>query len=1011
MKFTKAPIAFAVFALCASAPFAAHAISVSFKAPAAGATLTNVTYYQGTQCEVSGSDIRRVVFSLVSSSGTTTALNTETSAPWQCNLTSKNFADGNYTLRAVAYDSSNRTATATRSVTIKNNVTTDAKPTVSFSAPANNATISAVTTCQVSASDDKGVKQVQFFVDGTLLSTDTTSAYQCSIDNKKYTNGAHTLKAVVTDSANQTAETQITINISGGIGTANTPPVVAFKSPASGTQIASGGALTSCEVTATDSNGIQQVQFFMNGALYHTELLAPYTCGFTGGKFPNGAYELKAVATDKLGAKSEAKTSLTIGTTTTNTPPTVGITSPASGATLTGTAATYTATASDTGGSVAKVDMYLASGTTQKLIDTKTASPYSGTINTTGLPNGAATLMAVATDNQGATSSVQRSVTIDNTVVSSPAPTEPAPQPTGTTLPSTNAKAVATFESLGMYWKPGSNPGAAGCSVRYRKSTESAWKEGFPMWYDSRDGECRGSLVHLAPGTDYAVEMGVGSTFAAGVNTRTWSETFPIGQTIQVQNSSQTLKITQGGTKDAYVLYTGPATIDVANAQTYNIEISAPYVIVRGLTLKGAQNDAIRLLPGAKDVVIEDNDISGWGRLSEPLTAVTGGKWQVGIDRESAIRADCASSTPWLERVVIQRNKMHHPRYTSISWDWQHPGGPQAVTFNQCGGNHVMRYNEVYSSDGGNYFNDGFSGGANFSAIGFPNSDTDIYGNRISHTWDDGIEAEGGNKNVRIWGNYIDQTAIGIATTVVHYGPLYMFRNVYNRSRKLANVSLDLDGRLNFAKSGTQPDFGGGRRYVFHNTMLQATQSGLTYPLGAGGGLIAAGSTSPLTNTMSRNNILHVWKSSWDSIRTQGGSGNDLDYDLRNGGISAYAGAEANGIVGTPIYKAGHGWESWGNGNYQLETSSPGYDRGARLPNFNDGFTGNGPDVGAHEAGTPAMRLGVSGSSTQWAAPSTTTTTATTTTTSTSTSTTGSTTTTTTDAGTVCSSALCVVTQ
>jgi len=28
-----------------------------------------------------------------------------------------------------------------------------------------------------------------------------------------------------------------------------------------------------------------------------------------------------------------------------------------------------------------------------------------------------------------------------------------------------------------------------------------------------------------------------------------------------------------------------------------------------------------------------------------------------------------------------------------------------------------------------------------------------------------GIEAEGGNKNVRSWGNFLDKTATGIATT------------------------------------------------------------------------------------------------------------------------------------------------------------------------------------------------------------------------------------------------------
>ena len=909
MKFSKTPIALAAFTLLAGAPLAANAVSVYFKTPSSGTTLNNVTWNQSSACEVAGSGISRVQFVLINSSGQTINLNNDTSSPFRCNLVSSSYPNGNYIIRAFAYDSAGARAISSRSVVIKNGTVSDAKPTISITAPANNATISALTTCRVSAADDRGIKSVQFFVDGTLLSTDTTSSYTCTLDNKKYTNGAHTLRARVTDSANQTTEAQITFNVTGGIA--------------------------------------------------------------TGG--------------------------------TTNTPPILSITAPAAGSTLVGSVP-FAATASDTGGSVAKVEMYLVSGTTQKLVATDTTAPYSGTLSTAGVPNGPATLMAVATDNLGAQSTVQRSVTINNTVVSNPGGGTTDPGTGGgsgaTALPSTNARGVATFESLGMYWKPGSNPGTSGCVMRYRKHSESSWKDGFPMWYDSRDGECRGSIVHLEPGVDYAVEMGVGSTYSAGVNAKTWSESFPIAQTIQVQSGSQTLKITQGGTKDGYVLYTGPATLDVANALAYNIEISAPYVIVRGLTLKGAKNDAIRLLPGAKDVVIEDNEITNWGSWSG--NTVNG--VQVGRERESAVRADCRDGGGFsLERTVIQRNKMHSPRYGANSWDNnKHPLGPQALAYSFCGGNHVMRYNEIYSTNG-KYFKDGIAGEANFSATGFPVADTDIYGNRISHAWDDGIEVEGGNKNVRVWGNYIDQTAIGIASTVVHHGPLYIFRNVYNRSRKLSLVGLDQDQRLNFAKSGSQTDFGGGRRYVFHNTMLQATQSGLQYPLGAGGGIIAAGTDSPLTNTMSRNNILHVWKSSNDSIRTQGGGGNDFNYDLRNGGISAYAGAEANGWVGTPIYKSGHGWQSWGNGNYQLEASSPGYDKGLRLPNFNDGFTGAGPDVGAHEADTPAMKLGVSGASTQWATPSTGTT-------STATSTTGSTGEST-SSGEVCSTALCVAGQ
>ena len=911
MKFSRTPIALALLALGTGAPIAAHAVTVYFKTPSSGSVLNNVTWNQSTACEVAGTGIVRAQFYLIKPDGTRVTLNNDTSSPFRCNLVSSSYPNGNYIIRAYAYDSSGGQAISSRNVTIKNGTVSDAKPTISFSAPANNATVSAVTTCTVSAKDDKGVKQVQFFMDNTLISTDTTSSYTCSIDNKKYTNGAHTLKAVVTDSANQTTSAQITVNISGGISSTPTP--------------------------------------------------------------------------------------------TTNNPPILSITAPAAGSTLVGSVP-YSASATDTGGSVAKVEMFLVSGTTQKLVDTRTAAPYSGTINTAGVANGPATLMAVATDNLGAKSTVQRSVTINNTVVSNPDPTPTPTDPgTGSGSPTTltGVKAVATFESLGLYWKPSSNPGANGCQVRYRKTTDSAWKEGFPMWYDSRNAECRSSIVHLEPGVDYAVEVGVNGSFTAGVNAKTWSDNFPIAKTVTVANGSATLNITEGGTKDGYVLYTGPATLDAGNVAQHNIIISAPYVIVRGLTLKGAKNDAIRLRSGASDVVIEGNDISGWGA---PSGSTVNGV-QTSKERESGIRADCRDGGGFtLERTVIQRNKIHHPRYGANSWDGdKHPLGAQGVAYSFCGGNHVFRYNEIYSTEG-KYFKDGLGGEANFSDTGFPNADSDIYGNVIQHAWDDGIEAEGGNKNVRIWGNYIDQTAIGIATTVVHHGPVYVFRNVYNRSRKLSLVGLDQDQRLNAFKSGTESSFGGGRRYVFHNTMLQAIQSGLQYPLGAGGGIIAAGTTSPLTNTMSRNNILHVWKSSNDSIRTQGGGGNDFNYDLRNGGISAYAGAEANGWVGTPIYKAGHGWSNWAGGNYQLESSSPGFDKGQRLPNFNDGFSGAAPDVGAHEAGTPAMRLGVSGAGGTWIAPASGSSTA-----STSTSTTSGTTTTA-DSG-VCSTASCVLNQ
>ena len=147
------------------------------------------------------------------------------------------------------------------------------------------------------------------------------------------------------------------------------------------------------------------------------------------------------------------------------------------------------------------------------------------------------------------------------------------------------------------------NPGSAGCQVRYRAAGQTDWKQGFAMWYDSRNSECRGSLVHLDPGTSYEVQMGLpGQAMSRGIVAKTWREDFPIARTVHVQ-PGQTLNITQGGTADGYVLYTpAPGTsgvIDSKNAQDHNVLISAPYVIVRGFTLRGAKMDAVRMVQGA----------------------------------------------------------------------------------------------------------------------------------------------------------------------------------------------------------------------------------------------------------------------------------------------------------------------------------------------------------------------------------------------------------------------------
>src|SRR5205814_7060830 len=131
-----------------------------------------------------------------------------------------------------------------------------------------------------------------------------------------------------------------------------------------------------------------------------------------------------------------------------------------------------------------------------------------------------------------------------------------------------NASAVTTFQSIGLYWKAMGGSTSTACTVQFRKAGAYAWKSGLDLWFDARNGEYRGSLVQLSAGTDYQVKLALaGTSTAAQLTAKTWSENFPIGQTVTLPSSSSaTVEITTGGSATGYVLYApaanSTATID-----------------------------------------------------------------------------------------------------------------------------------------------------------------------------------------------------------------------------------------------------------------------------------------------------------------------------------------------------------------------------------------------------------------------------------------------------------------
>ena len=272
-------------------------------------------------------------------------------------------------------DSGGTAATVTRTVNISNGTsgggsgggTTNTPPAVSISAPANGATVGTSVSYAANATDSNGIRQVQFFLDGssTALRTDTSSPYSGSVTLAA---GTHTLRAVATDNLGATSSSETTFSVQsstgggdtgGGTGGGTTGPQVSITSPANGATVRGTIAYAA---NASDSNGIRYVQFFLDNSTTYlrNDTEAPFTGNLNTANLSDGTHRLRAVARAReTGATSTTEVTFTVqnGTTsggggTTNSAPTVNLTAPASG-TVSGNM-TFAATASDTDGSVAR---------------------------------------------------------------------------------------------------------------------------------------------------------------------------------------------------------------------------------------------------------------------------------------------------------------------------------------------------------------------------------------------------------------------------------------------------------------------------------------------------------------------------------------------------------------------------------------------------------------------------------------------------------------------------------
>ncbi len=358
-----------------NAAFAAGStIALSATATATGQTITKVDFYRGT-----------------------TLIRSDTTAPYTA--TWSNAAAGNYSLTTRVTTSLGLTATSALVA-----VTVAAAPTISLTAPANNAVFgvgSNITIAATAAATGQTITQVDFYSGAALLGTATAAPYSFNWSNLPA--GSYSLTARVTTSIGLTATSTATaISVAAA-------PSVSLTAPANNTAATAPASFTlSATASAASGQTISKVDFYSGATLLGTATAAPYS--YIWGNVPAGSYSLTARATDSLGSV----TTSTAATVAVNAPPTIALTAPANNSAATAPAnLIVSADAADSDGSIAYVVFYASTGQAQATqIGILNTAPYS--LNWSNVAAGNYQIIATATDNLGAvTLSSPISVTVN----------------------------------------------------------------------------------------------------------------------------------------------------------------------------------------------------------------------------------------------------------------------------------------------------------------------------------------------------------------------------------------------------------------------------------------------------------------------------------------------------------------------------------------------------------------------------------------------------------------------
>ncbi|NDW17255.1 right-handed parallel beta-helix repeat-containing protein [Alteromonas genovensis] len=364
-------------------------------------------------------------------------------------------------------------------------------------------------------------------------------------------------------------------------------------------------------------------------------------------------------------------------------------------------------------------------------------------------------------------------------------------------------------------------------TVKFRAEDDSYWRKGLDLAWEPIYGSFAGSVVYLEANTRYHIEVTVidinGDVVEHTFQTTTKPNTPPIDPNkiyylSEIYSGGQldleALNIEGSANGYAKVIGDGPI-IEVGNDVLAAVNIgNNSYVMLENLTVKGGRRYGI-FAKKAHHIWIKGCNISEYGREA---VDIRDGVAYSSTTNNSPINYD---SGIYLERsgiAVIEECEVHSPNLGANSWAVGHPKGANALQVwayhdsDKYRGEFIVRNNRFYGTPN-HRFNDVIEGRKNFERRGGFVKNSAIYGNYLAYANDDLIEIDGGQQNVLVYDNEMEQGYAGVSIAPNTLGPSYIFHNYIH------NLGDATGKEWTAIKAGGLISKPAGRTFVFENVI------------------------------------------------------------------------------------------------------------------------------------------------------------------------------------------------